>query len=588
MATRTVQAVFFWRYIKTPFRAAYGRLSGTLYSKDFLQSPSEQWPVIDRVLGRGSGERIAIEYRWPGGTRSGQWRQSAADSRGQLAWETSNAPRPWKVGDPSADLAISIPGDSSASDEVAAEAELSRLEALALDPWILAVKLHGEDRVLHARACLGNPPAGLEHRSVERLPSVLRDAIRRLPANTGGGAFEMPTGPKLRAPALVRRIVETLQREQNVLLVGPPGTGKTVALEDLRALFTANAGEITFDPMVWDGAWSEVAIPSSSEKKVVSLVFHPSYSYEDFVAGLVPQTDGGVLSLVARPGPLLSLAHWAGQPNRMALLTIDEFNRGPAAAIFGDTLALLDGEKRDTPGSGTRGAAIERPFPRAVMEVGPGYAAVGNNVTVAELLRIPKSLWIVAALNSTDRSVAPIDAALRRRFAIIQVPPDYDALALHLGTTVPNWESALAPSQSNEALWTAEDVRQLTLRVMHSLNERIGVVLGQDFLLGHALLWSVTGDTTELAARSLAREFDERIAASLRLTFVDQDEALGAILRVGPMPTGSAITLPWGSAVARWINPPADLQTVATPRVEVRELAGLSWEAALRCLQGLL
>jgi len=586
-----VQAVFFWRYSKGTFAPIYGRMDGG-YSKDFLQSPAAQWPTIDKVLGTPTAtDYIPIEYRWPGGKRLGHWQKSAVagDTRGQLKWVTSEgAPIPWKVGDISANPAATIPGDPSKTNAAAADAEFDALEAKNLDPWIVAIKLHDESNVLHARAYLGNPPNGLEGRGIDRLPKQLRDSIRALPNNTAGGAIEFPGGMNVRAPELVARILSALEDEPNVLLIGPPGTGKTVALEDIRELFETGNSTVMFDPEKWEQSWTTSVLPSATSRKSLSLVFHPSYAYEDFVAGLVPQSTTTGLKLVARPGPLLSLAHWANEPGRHALLSIDEFNRGPAAAIFGDTLVLLDAQKRCDPNIPTSGATIQRPFPTEAMEVEASFAKSDSSRTPALELKLPKRLWIIAALNSTDRSVAPLDAALRRRFVILQVPPDYLALAKHLGIALPQIQDSFSPAVEDPENWTEDDVRRLAFFVLRALNERIGLVLGQDFLLGHALLWSVRGNSKDMLARSLGRAFDERIAATLRLTFVDQDEPLAAILKIGSPPTEKTARGPNDTWVGRWNSPPPELQEVATPRLEIREISGLPSIDILKSLRALL
>jgi 5-methylcytosine-specific restriction protein B len=193
------------------------------------------------------------------------------------------------------------------------------------------------------------------------------------------------------------------------------------------------------------------------------------------------------------------------------------------------------------------------------------------------------SLWILAALNSTDRSVAPLDAALRRRFSILYVGPDYSVLANHLGISEPAEETPFAAASVDPATWGEADVKELAIRLLRAMNTRISFVLGQDFLLGHALLWSVNGSDVPALANSLVRSFDERIAATLRLTFVDQDEALAAILNV-PIPTpGDGIP-----RVGRWMEAPPALQTVAPARLELQELAALSWPQAMRALVALL
>jgi 5-methylcytosine-specific restriction protein B len=180
-----------------------------------------------------------------------------------------------------------------------------------------------------------------------------------------------------------------------------------------------------------------------------------------------------------------------------------------------------------------------------------------------------------------------VDAALRRRFAIIQVPPDYEALAHHLGTPLQEPEAHFKPGATTTEDWSADDVKQLALSLLMTLNHRINFVLGRDFLLGHALLWSVEGSTVKESAEALSRAFDERIASTLRLTFLDQDEALGAILNAGPPPSPNVS----GAAVrglVRWISPPASLQSVATARLEFRDASSMEWPEALRALSSIL
>jgi 5-methylcytosine-specific restriction protein B len=364
---------------------------------------------------------------------------------------------------------------------------------------------------------------------------------------------------------LLNQIEESLERDPNVLLIGPPGTGKTVALEDLREKFLEGAGVVYFDPDLWDNNWLEL---DSDARKAISVVFHPSYGYEDFVAGLIPSMTADGFSLAARPGPLVSLAHWAnGSVNRRALLIIDEFNRGATAAIFGDTIALLDLDKRADVSSEFPGAAILRPYPREAMSVEDSYRNEQGSVEVARDLTLPRSLWVVAALNSSDRSVTPLDAALRRRFAILSVRPDYVVLAGHLGIQAIGENEPFTPTSDDVVDWSLKDAKAFVVHLLMNLNARIEFLLSSDLLMGHALLWPVGGDTVSEVARSLGRAFDQRIAAALRLTFIDQDEALAAILKAGtpdqPSPGTNA------NSIARWSIPPLDMQAVASARLVI-------------------
>lgn len=554
MTARPVEAVFFWAYTKTPFVGVYNYRSGSIFNKDYLQSPEGQYPAIDRALG-STGQQVPVEYRWPSGHSEGFWRH-AADGRGQLGWRMMDSPLPWRLGDPAADEAITFTGDPGHQQEARAEAEFDKLKARGEGPYILAVKLRGEEGVLHTRAALATPPPQLEHRGVQRLPPTLRDAL--LAVGDRSGAIELADGRPPRAAKLLARVRAALDKDPNVLLVGPPGTGKTVVLEELRDHYERTEPQLLFDPDKWDGdAWTEIP-PLAKEAKVVSLVFHPSYTYENFVAGLMPKGSEGKLDLVARPGPLVSLAHWAKGAQRTALLIADEFNRGAAAAIFGDTLGLLDADKREAPGSPA--AWIERPFPGETMTVSEEFEAADGTLDVGSRLTLPGSLSIVAAMNSTDRSVAPIDAALRRRFAIIHVGPDYEVLAERLGVPVPG--GPYVPPQQ----WQPDDVRELALRLLMTLNDRVLEVLGQDFLLGHALLWHVGGSDLESLASSLVHAFDERVVATLRMTFADQDEALGAVLGIAPASSNP-------ERIGHWRTPEGPIAAVAPSRLVIHDLS---------------
>lgn len=576
MSVQPVEAVWFFRYPKGPFRALYGRKPGTLYSKDFLQASGACKDALDTAFGKTPGGEVPITFRWPGGSVPGTLRDTTgteATPRDQLAWRTNEPPLPWTL-TTAPDPIKAILGNPSARDESGAEAVLAALEGADIDPWILGVKLAGEPGVLHVRAYLGRPPAGYEYASTSQLPEPLRMEMAKVPAGSCGVLIGGPA-KVVRAGAIVDRILSALERSPNVLLVGPPGTGKTVALEDLRGLFESGAVSLMFDATNTFDAW-RTYLPA--DRIAMALVFHPSYSYEEFVIGLVPK-PGGAFALEARPGPLLSLAHWAQDPSRTALLAIDEFNRGNAAAIFGDTLALLDKEKRQDVAAGLAGAWVARAYPRETVEVAPTFANSAGTL-VGPDLRLPASLKIVAALNSSDRSVAPLDAALRRRFAILSVAPDYDVLAAHLGVTTP--PDGFTPP-ADFATWTLEQALQTAVALLRSLNRRLSAILGDDFLLGHAALWSISGSATPQIVQSLALAFDEQIVGTLRLTFVDQDDQLAAVLKVTTAAPGTTTAV-----LGRWEPPDPSLGTLAERRLRITRLDTLSLAEAAEVLRTLI
>ena len=114
-----VAALFLWRLDEdTPFKAVYGRVSGsTTYTKDYLQlRRNECAALLDRVMGRQEGTPLPISYRWPGGSATGELRSatdhdpSAGNIRLQLAWPTDSSPAPWRLGDPTTDPVVTVPG----------------------------------------------------------------------------------------------------------------------------------------------------------------------------------------------------------------------------------------------------------------------------------------------------------------------------------------------------------------------------------------------------------------------------------------------------------------------------------------------
>lgn len=168
-----------------------------------------------------------------------------------------------------------------------------------------------------------------------------------------------------------------LEAKRQVVFYGPPGTGKTFVARKLAAVLAG-------DP-----------------SRVRLVQFHPSYAYEDFVEGYRPRLTGGVAGFELVPGPLRRLASLAdADRTHLHVLIIDEMNRGNVAKVFGELYFLL--EYRDEP-------------------IDLQYSA--------ERFAMPDNLRIIGTMNTADRSIALLDAALRRRFGFIQFFPDREPIA---------------------------------------------------------------------------------------------------------------------------------------------------------------
>lgn len=172
----------------------------------------------------------------------------------------------------------------------------------------------------------------------------------------------------------LRRVLELLEDKKQVIFYGPPGTGKTFVARRL-ARFIA---------------------PDDRNRKTVQ--FHPSYSYEDFMEGYRPREgDNGSVRYELTPGPLRQLAKVAEESAEPCVLLIDEINRGNIAKVFGELYYLLEYRGDDD-------------------QIDLQYGS--------EPFEIPENFLIIATMNTADRSIAILDAALRRRFHFVDFFPD--------------------------------------------------------------------------------------------------------------------------------------------------------------------
>ena len=224
--------------------------------------------------------------------------------------------------------------------------------------------------------------------------------------------------------------------EPNILLYGPPGTGKTYICQTLRKAFESQTGMfLDSDGIFW---------PGPIQAKTWWVTFHQSVTYEDFVLGLRPKVgEEGGMELVPRAGPLLEAMEYAKENNgkNHSVIFIDEINRGDLSRILGDFITYMDVDKRGVvindevaegdktlplrfalldPNNGVRNSSEKILINGEVLEA-------GINLTDGNYI-VPPNLTIIATMNSLDRSVAPMDSAMKRRFFQINILPDADVV----------------------------------------------------------------------------------------------------------------------------------------------------------------
>lgn len=230
----------------------------------------------------------------------------------------------------------------------------------------------------------------------------------------------------------IRELVDIVLQQKQLILEGPPGAGKTFIADLLGRYLTENP------------------LAGPTDESVVLIQFHQSYSYEDFIQGIRPETnERGQLEYHVRDGIFIRLcAVAAANPTRRFVVIIDEINRGNISRIFGEVLLLL--EYRDK--------AVTLPYAR------PG-----------DTFSIPPNIFLIGTMNTTDRSLAQIDYALRRRFYFARLMSVVDGQA----PVLRRWLIRQG---------IGSDGVERLVRLFISLNERIQEHLGGQFQIGHSYL----------------------------------------------------------------------------------------------------
>lgn len=337
----------------------------------------------------------------------------------------------------------------------------------------------------------------------------------------------------------VRAILQAWASGRSALLYGPPGTGKTRVLSELRELLQGGNTTPGTYFSVDDSRAPFASTPTASfgvsglppaPIKTVWLTFHQSLTYEDFVIGLRPESGGGVVSLVPHAGTLLDavMELQEGSGTQSVVLFIDEINRGNAAKIFGEFLTFLDFDYRDAAADGSDNAN-KLPLPiRHLTHDEDAYVPVrrpdGSEAALAYPSYFPRHIYVVATMNSVDRTAIPIDSALARRFDRIDIRPDINLLAGLWGVDL---DTLGAKAGTPTDLKAAETAILLIDRLNLSLAENFG----PDFELGHGLIIELDPAKADPWAQ-LARIWDRVLFPQLEDRFSGRAEELANTLRV--------------------------------------------------------
>ena len=268
----------------------------------------------------------------------------------------------------------------------------------------------------------------------------------------------------------------------NQILYGPPGTGKT--WNTVNYAMAIIEGK-SLDELEGEGREEikERFDTLKEEGQIAMVTFHQNFTYEDFIEGIRPVLDDGDrdIEYELHKGVFREIAdHARENRDQNYVLIIDEINRGNIAKIFAELITLIEPSKRI--GSKKDETTVTLPYSK-------------------EEFGVPNNLYIIGTMNTADRSIAPLDTALRRRFEFIEMMPDskHDRISTDI---------------------EGVDCQEL----LAAMNDRIRFLLDREHQIGHTYFMDVNN------LESLAATFKNQIIPLLQEYFYDNWEKIDLVL----------------------------------------------------------
>ncbi len=208
------------------------------------------------------------------------------------------------------------------------------------------------------------------------------------------------------------------------------------------------------------------------------VTFHQSYGYEEFMEGIKPKSTNNGITYKIEDGVFKQFCNLASKdiPENKYVIVIDEINRGNISKIFGELITILEKDKRGKP-------------------ITLSYSK--------ENFSVPKNVYVIGTMNTADQSLTHMDAALKRRFSLVEVMPNPNLLK--------NTTSGIPLS--------------LILKI---INDRIITHSSRDNQIGHSYFMN-DGNTVD-SIEELQFSFATDIIPLLRDYFYDDEDSLKEIL----------------------------------------------------------